>query len=68
MQHLPLRGEPILDPQPLDMNERTLPLTKQQMLQSRQRQQVVFGVGHLDSAMNGDSLGKSFLVDRDGVI
>ncbi len=43
MQVLPFDRKPILSPLPLDMNERTLPLTEQQMLQCADRQELVFG-------------------------
>ena len=38
-----LDGVPILGPLPLDMDQRTLPLAEQQVLERGERQEVVFG-------------------------
>ena len=43
MQMLPLDRKPVLGPLLLDVDERALPLTEQQVLEGRNREQVVFG-------------------------
>jgi len=43
MKDLPLGGEPILRPQPLDVDERTLPLAVHKVLQGRDREKVLVG-------------------------
>jgi hypothetical protein len=44
MQVLPLDGKPILSPLPLDVNQRALPLAKQQVLKRADRQELILGV------------------------
>jgi len=39
--------EPVFKPELFNMNQRTLPLAKQQMLEGGQHEQVVFGKRHL---------------------
>lgn len=43
MQMLPLNRQPVLGPLLLDVDERALPLTKQQVLEGGDREEIVFG-------------------------
>ncbi len=44
MDHVALRRQPMLGPLPLHVDERTLALAKEQVLQAGERQQIVLGV------------------------